>query len=691
MGPGTSFEIPVLAYEGCVLVYSFSTTGGDMGFGVTFKEEERTPAAYGPGTDADDDSRSTSAAAGAETNTNNGAAQETVLLAPKRYGSDAKEVTGTLRVARAGTLNLSWDNSFSYFTSKTLKYTVELEEPLGGPGGARPLGGPNVPHVVFCLGGPGGGKGTQCTRLAEKYGFLHVSAGDLLRAERNDPDSQHGALISSYIKEGKIVPVEITCALLWRAIRASARKFVLVDGFPRNQDNLSGWLRRVGERADVACVLSFDCPDDVLVQRLLERGKTSGRDDDNEESIRKRLAVFHAETEPIIAQFERESPAKVARIDANRDRDAVFADLERILKEKLGVAALPAKDEYVLAAPRSRLAPRVVFGTMTLGGASGLDEAASKTMLKEFIATAGVLSASSPSTLSLEMDTARLYGGGETEKVLGRIIPQVPGADKLKIATKVNPFPGRGASLSPSSVASQFGQSLAALGTKSVDVLYLHAPDPFTPLEQTLEACDILHRQGKFQELGLSNFASWQVAHAWHICASRGWVKPTVYQGPYSCLARDVERELIPCLRNFDIRFYAYNPLAGGLLTSGRYLENADEVPDSGRFSGEGGQGAMYRDRYWKSEMFAALAVIDEACRAFGVTVQDAALRWLAHHSSLRAVRGDGVIVGASSIAHLKQNVTAAEVGGPLPLPIVVAMETAWNQCKSACPKYFRP
>ena len=262
IGAGTQFEVPVVAYEGCVLIWSFKTNGGDIGFGVSFKADEPLRPI-----DSDDDSKKISNAL-----VSLKPGEEILLSEVKRYNSDVVTIQGTVQITRAGTITLKWDNAYSYFKSKTLNYSVELEEPLGLQFGPRALGGPENPTVIFVLGGPGAGKGTQCTRLAKTYGFLHVSAGDLLRAERSDPDSQHGQLITNYIKEGKIVPVEITVALLWRAIRESGRRFILVDGFPRNKDNLEGWKKKVGGRALVACCLSFEVPDDVLVKRLMDRG-----------------------------------------------------------------------------------------------------------------------------------------------------------------------------------------------------------------------------------------------------------------------------------------------------------------------------------------------------------------------------------------------------------------------------------
>lgn len=102
-----------------------------------------------------------------------------------------------------------------------------------------------IPEVVFVLGGPGAGKGTQCNNIVQKYGYVHLSAGDLLREERTKPNSEFGELIESHILNGTIVPVEITCSLLDRAMQNSENphKKFMIDGFPRNEDNLQGWTK----------------------------------------------------------------------------------------------------------------------------------------------------------------------------------------------------------------------------------------------------------------------------------------------------------------------------------------------------------------------------------------------------------------------------------------------------------------
>ncbi|EDX14522.1 UMP-CMP kinase [Drosophila simulans] len=186
------------------------------------------------------------------------------------------------------------------------------------------------PKVVFVLGGPGAGKGTQCSRIVDRFQFTHLSAGDLLREERSREGSEFGNLIEDYIRNGKIVPVEVTCSLLENAMKASGKSRFLIDGFPRNQDNLDGWNRQMSEKVDFQFVLFFDCGEDVCVKRCLGRGQSgSGRTDDNLESLKKRISTYNNDSLPIIKFFE--GAGQVKRIDASPDAEEVFGEVEKIL------------------------------------------------------------------------------------------------------------------------------------------------------------------------------------------------------------------------------------------------------------------------------------------------------------------------------------------------------------------------
>lgn len=184
------------------------------------------------------------------------------------------------------------------------------------------------PRVLFVLGGPGSGKGTQCANIVRDYGHTHLSAGDLLREERAS-GSQDGDLIENFIKEGKIVPIKITVKLLAKAMEKHAGCKFLIDGFPRNQDNMTGWQSEMEGRVQVEGVLFFDCPEEVCVERIIERGKSSGRVDDNIESIRKRFKTFYGETMPVVEQYKKINMVHV--ISAVPAPEEVYANVRKVM------------------------------------------------------------------------------------------------------------------------------------------------------------------------------------------------------------------------------------------------------------------------------------------------------------------------------------------------------------------------
>ncbi len=183
------------------------------------------------------------------------------------------------------------------------------------------LSNKNQHRVLFILGGPGAGKGTQSERIVDTYKCIHLSVGELLRAERKRGDaSPHAELIESCLVAGKIVPVEISLNLLRNAMDAACESsgsksygcpIFLVDGFPRNFDNLAGWTKEMPDYAAVIGSLVYDCPIDVLEKRILGRAETSGRSDDNLESARKRFKTFQDQTMPVVYALE-----EVERLEA---------------------------------------------------------------------------------------------------------------------------------------------------------------------------------------------------------------------------------------------------------------------------------------------------------------------------------------------------------------------------------------
>jgi len=312
-------------------------------------------------------------------------------------------------------------------------------------------------------------------------------------------------------------------------------------------------------------------------------------------------------------------------------------------------------------------ATELVLGTMTFG--NQVDEVTADRILDYFLARG-----------CLEIDTAHDYCKGNTEEILGRILTPER-RQKIYLATKVNPW-GEGG-LSPESVRKQLETSLQRLQADSVDLLYLHAPDLKTPIELTLGACQDLFREGRFSELGLSNYAAWQVIDIWHICQRNGWVLPTVYQGMYNGITRAIEPELMPALRTLGIRFYAFNPLAGGMLT-GKHL-SIDNYPSEGRFAIL----QMYQERYWKQGYFDALQQLRQQCSHHGIDMAESALRWIVHHSMMSDDYRDATIIGVSKYAQLVANMDSVR-HGDLPEDVCRVYDLAWEAARSICPPYFR-
>lgn len=311
----------------------------------------------------------------------------------------------------------------------------------------------------------------------------------------------------------------------------------------------------------------------------------------------------------------------------------------------------------------------IILGTMTFS--DQVDRETASTMVSRF-----------KSAGHQHLDTAYVYNKGLTEKLLGQLNTneQLGGC---YLAGKANPAGGNG--LTPESVTSQLNTSLDRLGKDSLDLFYLHMPDLNTPIIDTLGAVQQLYEAGKFKHFGLSNYAAWQVAEIVELCRHHGWIEPTVYQGMYNALTRDVERELLPCLANYGMQFYAYNPLAGGMLT-GKHL-SVDNAPDSGRFATFAG----YRERYWIPDYFKVVSHFAKACEKADISPAAAALRWLMHHSDIATGSvTHGIILGASSLNHFEQNLAACKAG-PLPDSVISAVDSGWDEVRPACIKYFRP
>ena len=178
--------------------------------------------------------------------------------------------------------------------------------------------------VIF--GAPGSGKGTQSERIVEKYGINHISTGDVLRAEIKN-GTELGKTAKGYIDQGQLIPDELMIDILASVFDSfKDSKGVIFDGFPRTIAQAEALKKMLAERGqDVSVMVDLEVPEDELMVRLIKRGKDSGRADDNEETIKKRLHVYHSQTAPLIDWYKNEK--KYQHINGLGTMDGIFADI----------------------------------------------------------------------------------------------------------------------------------------------------------------------------------------------------------------------------------------------------------------------------------------------------------------------------------------------------------------------------
>ena len=158
---------------------------------------------------------------------------------------------------------------------------------------------------IVIFGAPGSGKGTQSERIVAKYGINHISTGDVLRAQIK-AGTELGKIAQSYIDQGQLLPDELIIDILASTLDAfQESKGVIFDGFPRTIAQAEALKKMLAERGqEVSIMLDLDVPEDELMTRLIKRGQESGRADDNEETIKKRLVVYHSQTSPLIDWYK---------------------------------------------------------------------------------------------------------------------------------------------------------------------------------------------------------------------------------------------------------------------------------------------------------------------------------------------------------------------------------------------------
>ena len=179
---------------------------------------------------------------------------------------------------------------------------------------------------IVIFGAPGSGKGTQSERIVVKYGINHISTGDVLRAEIKN-GTELGKTAKGYIDQGQLIPDELMIDILGSVFDSfKDSKGVIFDGFPRTIAQAEALKKMLAERGqDVSVMVDLDVPEEELMVRLIKRGKDSGRADDNEETIKKRLHVYHSQTAPLIDWYKNEK--KYQHINGLGTMEGIFAEI----------------------------------------------------------------------------------------------------------------------------------------------------------------------------------------------------------------------------------------------------------------------------------------------------------------------------------------------------------------------------
>ena len=183
---------------------------------------------------------------------------------------------------------------------------------------------------IVIFGAPGSGKGTQSDKMIDKYGLDHISTGDVLRSEIKK-GSELGKTAAGYIDNGQLIPDELMVSILASVYDSFVdSKGVIFDVFPRTIPQAEALKKMLEERGDkVAAMIELDVPEDELMKRLILRGQLSGRADDNEETIKKRLVVYHSQTQPLIEWYKNEGVHY--HINGLGELDKIFEDICQVI------------------------------------------------------------------------------------------------------------------------------------------------------------------------------------------------------------------------------------------------------------------------------------------------------------------------------------------------------------------------
>ena len=289
----------------------------------------------------------------------------------------------------------------------------------------------------------------------------------------------------------------------------------------------------------------------------------------------------------------------------------------------------------------------LALGTMTFGVETAEPDAHEQ--LDVFLEAGGTL-----------VDTADVYGGGESERIVGGWLAGRPAdlTDRVVLATKGR-FPTaddpNGAGLSARHLTRALDASLARLGVDRIDLYQAHAYDPVTPLEETLRAMDGFVRAGKVAYWGLSNFTGWQLTTVVHLARAMGVAAPVTLQPQYSLLVREIEWEIVPAAVDAGLGLLPWSPLGGGYL-SGKYTR--EQGPGAGtRLGDDPGRGMEAWERRGTERTWSVIAAVQRVAEARGVSMAEVALAWVSDRPGVTAT-----ILGARTTEQLRANLGAADL-----------------------------
>ena len=276
------------------------------------------------------------------------------------------------------------------------------------------------------------------------------------------------------------------------------------------------------------------------------------------------------------------------------------------------------------------------------------------------------------------IDTANVYNRGMSEIITGKALKGR--RDEVVLATKIRyNITGKknDEGLHRGHIIAGVDACLKRLGTAYVDILYLHAPDYETPVEETMEAATRLVKTGKARYIGVSNYASWQIVDLIRVSEKINGIAPVVTQNCYNLITRSIDRELVPCIKTHNIGLVIYSPIASGLLTEKQLLGKP----------AEGSRMAInkqYNDRFWKPTNLEAVQELNSIAKEAGMNITELAMNWC---DSVGYV--DSILTGMSRLDQLKQNIAWLH-DKPLDNEILAKCDAVWAKIDDQSFKYNR-